>query len=57
MPPWRNKWLIGAICLSMAQHVIILYTPLLAVSKSINSLQAWFPPPLVIASYCTAMDI
>ena len=45
MPPWRNKWLIGAICLSMAQHVIILYTPLLAVSKSINSLQAWFPPP------------
>lgn len=30
MPPWRNKWLLAAIALSMAQHILILYTPLLA---------------------------
>ncbi|MBN3305408.1 AT2A2 ATPase, partial [Amia calva] len=25
MPPWANPWLVGAICLSMALHFIILY--------------------------------
>ncbi|XP_076815494.1 sarcoplasmic/endoplasmic reticulum calcium ATPase 1-like isoform X1 [Clavelina lepadiformis] len=25
MPPWRNMWLIGAICLSMTLHFMILY--------------------------------
>ena len=32
MPPTKNVWLIGAIFFSMAQHILILYTPLLAVS-------------------------
>lgn len=30
MPPTRNVWLLGAILLSMTQHFLILYTPLLA---------------------------
>ncbi|XP_064165680.1 sarcoplasmic/endoplasmic reticulum calcium ATPase 2b [Anguilla rostrata] len=25
MPPWRNMWLLGAICLSMSLHFLILY--------------------------------
>ncbi|KAJ3605514.1 hypothetical protein NHX12_027560 [Muraenolepis orangiensis] len=25
MPPWENVWLLGAICLSMSLHFIILY--------------------------------
>lgn len=25
MPPWSNQWLVGAICLSMALHFLILY--------------------------------
>ncbi|KAG9329646.1 hypothetical protein JZ751_003363 [Albula glossodonta] len=25
MPPWSNPWLVGAICLSMALHFLILY--------------------------------
>ncbi|CAI8023215.1 Calcium-transporting ATPase sarcoplasmic/endoplasmic reticulum type [Geodia barretti] len=32
MGPFTNGWLLGAIALSMAQHIIILYTPVLAVS-------------------------
>jgi Ca2+ transporting ATPase len=32
MGPLTNPWLLGAIVLSMAQHIIILYTPFLAVS-------------------------
>lgn len=35
MPPWKNRWLIAAIALSMFQHVLILYIPLLAVSQVI----------------------
>jgi Ca2+ transporting ATPase len=38
MPPWRNKWLIGAIFLSMAQHFLILYTPILATVFQITPL-------------------
>ena len=26
-PPWRNPWLLGAIALSMGQHLMILYVP------------------------------
>lgn len=33
MPPTANVWLLGAIALSMTQHFLILYTPLLAVSQ------------------------
>lgn len=25
MPPWDNIWLLGAICLSMSLHFLILY--------------------------------
>ncbi|XP_061117948.1 sarcoplasmic/endoplasmic reticulum calcium ATPase 2b [Conger conger] len=25
MPPWKNMWLLGAICLSMSLHFLILY--------------------------------
>ena len=31
MPPWVNKYLIGATALSMLLHFIILYVPFLAV--------------------------
>ncbi len=31
MPPTKNVWLLGAIFLSMSQHILILYIPLLAV--------------------------
>lgn len=27
MPPWTNPYLVGAICLSMALHFMILYVP------------------------------
>ena len=38
MPPTRNVWLLGAIALSMTQHFIILYIPVLAVSRAGASL-------------------
>lgn len=31
MYPWRNRWLLGAIALSMGLHFAILYTPYLSV--------------------------
>jgi hypothetical protein len=34
MGPLTNVWLLAAIALSMAQHIIILYTPVLAVSAT-----------------------
>ncbi|XP_065830834.1 sarcoplasmic/endoplasmic reticulum calcium ATPase 2-like isoform X2 [Oscarella lobularis] len=30
MPPWKNMWLIGAVCLSFFLHFVLLYTPFLA---------------------------
>lgn len=32
MPPWENVWLLGAICLSMSLHFLILYVEPLPVS-------------------------
>lgn len=32
MPPWENIWLLGAICLSMSLHFLILYVEPLPVS-------------------------
>lgn len=32
MPPWENIWLVGAICLSMSLHFLILYVEPLPVS-------------------------
>lgn len=35
MPPWSNPWLVGAICLSMALHFLILYVDPLPVSMHV----------------------
>lgn len=35
MPPWENIWLVGAICLSMSLHFLILYVEPLPVSPCI----------------------
>jgi hypothetical protein len=32
MPPWRNKYLLYAIALSMSLHLMILYIPMFNVS-------------------------
>lgn len=37
MPPWSNPWLVGAICLSMALHFLILYVDPLPVSMRVLS--------------------
>ena len=33
MPPWYNKWLLGAMILSMSLHFLILEVDFLAVSS------------------------
>lgn len=38
MPPWINKWLLGAIALSMALHFFILYTEVMATIFQITPL-------------------
>uniref|UniRef100_A0A674DYC6 Calcium-transporting ATPase n=1 Tax=Salmo trutta TaxID=8032 RepID=A0A674DYC6_SALTR len=38
MPPWSNPWLVGAICLSMALHFLILYVDPLPVVFQIRPL-------------------
>lgn len=35
MPPWTNKWLLGAITLSMSLHFVILEVDVLSVSATI----------------------
>lgn len=35
MPPWENVWLLGAICLSMSLHFLILYVEPLPVSSCV----------------------
>ena len=43
MPPWRNMWLIGAICLSMSLHFMILHVEPLPVSwYGQQEFVAWF---------------
>lgn len=43
LPPWSNPWLLGAISVSVVLHLIILYTPGLAVMFSVTplSLPEW----------------
>lgn len=36
MPPWCNKWLLGAIALSMSLHFMILEVDFLSVSPNPN---------------------
>ncbi|XP_060788317.1 sarcoplasmic/endoplasmic reticulum calcium ATPase 2 isoform X2 [Neoarius graeffei] len=38
MPPWENVWLLGAICLSMSLHFLILYVEPLPVIFQITPL-------------------
>uniref|UniRef100_A0A8C1M5H6 Calcium-transporting ATPase n=1 Tax=Cyprinus carpio TaxID=7962 RepID=A0A8C1M5H6_CYPCA len=38
MPPWENVWLLGAICLSMSLHFLILYVDPLPVIFQITAL-------------------
>ncbi|RVE68849.1 hypothetical protein OJAV_G00096260 [Oryzias javanicus] len=38
MPPWENIWLLGAICLSMSLHFLILYVEPLPVIFQITPL-------------------
>ena len=38
LPPWKNIYLIGAVFLSMALHLLILYVPWLSTLFSITSL-------------------
>ncbi|XP_037115708.1 sarcoplasmic/endoplasmic reticulum calcium ATPase 2 isoform X1 [Syngnathus acus] len=40
MPPWENVWLLGAICLSMSLHFLILYVEPLPVIFQITPLDA-----------------
>lgn len=35
MPPWENVWLLGAICLSMSLHFLILYVEPLPVRAAL----------------------
>lgn len=41
MPPWSNPWLVGAICLSMALHFLILYVDPLPVRLHASTLFIW----------------
>uniref|UniRef100_A0A4W5LIC2 Calcium-transporting ATPase n=1 Tax=Hucho hucho TaxID=62062 RepID=A0A4W5LIC2_9TELE len=38
MPPWENMWLLGAICLSMSLHFLILYVEPLPIIFQITPL-------------------
>lgn len=42
-PPWSNKWLLGAIFISMALHAMILYVPWMNITFSVSYLswQEW----------------
>ncbi|XP_058875569.1 sarcoplasmic/endoplasmic reticulum calcium ATPase 2-like [Acipenser ruthenus] len=40
MPPWSNLWLVGAICLSMTLHFLILYVDPLPMIFQIRPLSA-----------------
>jgi len=43
MPPWTNSFLVGAICLSMALHFMILYVDVMSVIFQITplNLEEW----------------
>ena len=37
-PPWSNRWLVGAIAISMALHCLILYVPVFAATFTVAPL-------------------
>ena len=46
MPPWYNKWLVGAIALSLSLHFMILEVDFLSVSTSpAHVLRIYFNDP------------
>ncbi|KAG7332652.1 hypothetical protein KOW79_004486 [Hemibagrus wyckioides] len=49
MPPWENVWLLGAICLSMSLHFLILYVEPLPVIFQIT--------PLSVAQWLMVLKI
>jgi Ca2+ transporting ATPase len=40
LPPWKNKWLLLAICMSMGLHFLILYFPFMMDLFHVTSLNA-----------------
>lgn len=55
LPPWSNLWLLGAIGLSVALHMLILYVPPLATMFSVTALTwaewkivLWLSAPVVL---------
>lgn len=47
LPPWSNPWLLGAIAVSVILHIIILYTPPLALMFSVVPL-SWVEWKMVL---------
>jgi len=54
-PPWSNKWLLGAIFISMALHVMILYVPWMNITFSVSYLSwkewkavLWLSFPVIV---------
>jgi P-type Ca2+ transporter type 2A len=47
LPPWSNPWLLGAIAVSVILHLIILYTPPLALMFSVVPL-SWVEWKMVL---------
>jgi magnesium-transporting ATPase (P-type) len=59
LPPWSNRWLIGAIVLSMVLHCFILYVPAAASVFSVAPLSSaewvavlWLSFPVIILDEC-----
>lgn len=55
IPPWDNKWLLGAISTSMALHLLILYFPPAAALFSVTPLNGaewamvlWLSAPVIL---------
>ena len=54
-PPWSNKWLLGAIFISMALHAMILYVPWMNITFSVRYLSwkewkavLWLSFPVIV---------
>ena len=54
-PPWSNKWLLGAIFISMALHAMILYVPWMNITFSVSYLSwkewkavLWLSFPVIV---------
>jgi Ca2+ transporting ATPase len=52
MPPWENVWLLGAICLSMSLHFLILYVEPLPVRLPAIKINLRLPEMISIRMKC-----